>query len=99
MIDTTSAKRGEMNLSSGVSLGQLLLALGVLLLSGGVAWGGILQRVKTLEKEVEALSGFAEGLARIDERTVRMATDITTIMNSWLLKEPAGYDSPKGKGR
>lgn len=84
-----------MNLSAGVSLGQLLLALGAILLSGGVAWGGMLQRIKTLEKEVEALSGFAEGLARIDERT----NDIGTIMNSWLLKEPPGYEVPKGKGR
>lgn len=88
-----------MNLSAGVSLGQLLLALGAILLSGGVAWGGMLQRIKTLEKEVEALSGFAEGLARIDERTTRMANDIGTIMNSWLLKEPPGYEVPKGKGR
>ena len=71
-----------MNLSAGVSLGQLLLALGAILLSGGVAWGGMLQRIKTLEKEVAALSGFAEGLARIDERTTRMANDIGTIMNS-----------------
>lgn len=71
-----------MNLSAGVSLGQLLLALGAILLSGGVAWGGMLQRIKTLEKEVEALSGFAEGLARIDERTTLMANDIGTIMNS-----------------
>lgn len=88
-----------MNLSSGVSLGQLLLALCVILATGGVAWGGVLQRIKTLEKEVEALSGFAEGLARIDERTHRMAQDINTIMNSWLLKEPPGYESPKGIGR
>lgn len=80
-----------MNLSAGVSLGQLLLALGVLLLSGGVAWGGMLQRVKTLEKEVAALSGFAEGLARIDERTEAMAKNISTIMGSWLLQQPAVY--------
>ncbi len=88
-----------MNLSAGVSLGQLLLALGAVLLSGGVAWGGMLQRIKTLEKEVAALSGFAVGLARIDERTEAMAKNISTIMSSWLLAEPPGYEVPKGKGR
>lgn len=81
-----------MNLSAGVSLGQLLLAFGAIVLSGGVAWGGVLQRIKTLEKEVEALSGFAERLTRIEERTGYVASEIGKITGSWLFKEPPGYD-------
>ena len=83
-----------MNLSAGISLGQFLLAALVLLGTGGVAWGGLFQRVKTLEKEVEALSGFSERLARIEERTGYVAAEISKITGSWLFKEPPGYDAP-----
>ena len=82
-----------MNLSAGVSLGQLLLAFGAILLSGGVAWGGVIQRIKTLEKEVEALSGFADRLTRIEERTGYVAAEIGKITGSWLFKEPPGYEA------
>jgi Tfp pilus assembly protein PilN len=93
-----------MNLDSGVSLGQLILAISVMLATGGVAWGGLMQRVKTLEKEVEALSGFAATLARLDERTHNMAQDISEIKGSWVLSDPPRYtevsrplDKPRGK--
>lgn len=81
-----------MNLSSGVSLGQLIVAFAVLLTSGGIAWGGLMQRVKTLEREVEALAGFADRLTRIEERTGYVATQLDKLTGSWLFKEPPGYD-------
>lgn len=80
-----------MNLSSGVSLGQLILAFGVMLVTGGVAWGALMQRVKTLEHEVEALSGFSATLARIDERLSNLVDDVKDIKGSWLMKDPPGY--------
>jgi hypothetical protein len=81
-----------MSLDSGVSLGQLLLAFAVLLATGGVTWGGMLQRVKTLEREVEALSGFAVTLATMQADLGHLKTSIDHITGSWLFREPPGYD-------
>lgn len=83
--------RSIMDLSSGVSLGQLLLALGVLLATGGMAWGAITQRVKSLEREVETLSGLAERLTRIEEKTTYIGTEIGKLTTSWLFREPPKY--------
>lgn len=80
-----------MNLESGVSLGQLILALAVMLATWGATWGALLQRVKTLEKEVAALSDFATMLARIDERTQHTAADVKEIKGSWVLSDPPRY--------
>lgn len=80
-----------MNLSSGVSLGQLILAFGSMLVVSGVAWGSLMQRVKTLEREVTALSGFAATLARIDERILNIKEDVQEIKGSWLLTDPPRY--------
>lgn len=84
-----------MNLSSGVSLGQLLIAFGVLLVSGGVAWGGLLQRVKALEHDVDALKNLfpavAERLARIEEKMTHAAEGISDLKRSWVFREPPGY--------
>lgn len=77
-----------MNLSSGVSIGQLLLALGILMCSGGIAWGSLAQRVKTLEREVEALSGFAERLTRIEERAAFIQIELGKLTSSWLFQDP-----------
>jgi hypothetical protein len=81
-----------LNLESGVSLGQLLLALAVLLATGGVTWGGLLQRVKTLEREVEALSGFAVTLATMQAEIGHIKTGIEQITSSWLFREPPAYE-------
>lgn len=81
----------NLDLEAGVSLGQLLLALGVLMITGGIAWGGLMQRVKTLEKEVTSLSGFAERLTRIEERTNRAVDILDRLDRSWLLAEPPSY--------
>lgn len=67
-----------MNLSSGISLGQLTLAFGVLLASGGIAWGGLIQRVKTLEREIEALARFADRLTRIEGRMATSSPNSTS---------------------
>lgn len=80
-----------MNLSSGVSLGQLMLAIGVLLATSGTAWGSLLQRVRSLERGQDAMAGFAAALARIDERTLNTAADVREIKDSWLMKDPPGY--------
>lgn len=88
-----------MNLSSGVSLGQLILAFGVMLVTGGIAWGMLMQRVNTLEREVEALSGFAATLARIDERLSNLIIDVREIKGSWVMQDPPGYTQLNPRGR
>lgn len=82
-----------MNLSSGVSLGTLLFSFASMLVVVGIAWGILLQRVKTLEREVAALSKFAETLARIDERILNIKEDVQEIKGSWLLTDPPRYTS------
>jgi hypothetical protein len=77
-----------MDLSAGVSLGQALLALGGTLVTCGVAWGSLLQRVKTLEKEMEHVAGMAERLTRIEEQTGYANRQLDKITGSWLFKEP-----------
>lgn len=81
-----------MNLSSGVSLGQLIFSLITLVGVGGIAWGGLYQRVKTLEREVAAFKSFAELLTRIDERTKNIKEDVVAIKRSWLLMDPPPHD-------
>jgi hypothetical protein len=81
------------NLESGVSLGQLLISLVVIILGGGVTWGGLLQRVKALEKEVEALSGFAVSLARLEAEMGFIKTELGKLTGSWLFREPPSYDT------
>lgn len=80
-----------MDLEAGVNLGQLLLSLFVILFAGGITWGGLLQRVKTLEKEVGELSGFAVTLATMQSEIGHIKTGIEQITGSWLFKEPPGY--------
>lgn len=82
-----------MNLESGVSLGQMLFGIGVMLVTGGIAWGALLQRVKTLEKEVEALSGFSTTLAVMQTEIGHIKSGIEQITGSWLFKEPPAYDA------
>lgn len=88
-----------MDLSAGVSLGQMLLALGGALVTGGVAWGALLQRVKTLEHELEGMSGLAERLTRIEEQTGYANRQLDKITGSWLFKEPPGYGPAPRRGR
>lgn len=82
-----------MNLSSGVSLGQLIFSVITVFGIGCIAWGGLLQRVKTLEREVSALSKFSDTLSRIDERVLNIKEDVDAIKRSWLLVEPPPYDN------
>lgn len=82
-----------MNLEAGVSLGQLLVALAAVLIGGAVTWGGLLQRVKTLEREVAELAGFAERLTRIEEKTGSIKEELGKLTGSWLFREPPTYDS------
>lgn len=82
-----------MSLDSGVSLGQLLLAFAVLLATGGVTWGGMIQRVKTLEREVEALSNVTITLATINTEIAHIKAGIEAITSSWLFREPPSYEA------
>lgn len=93
-----------MDLSSGVNLGQMLLAAIVILITGGIAWGSITQRVHALEREVETLSGLSERLARIEEKTGYIGQEIGKLTGSWLFREPPAYDEitrpgPKPRAR
>jgi hypothetical protein len=54
-----------LNLESGASLGQVLLAFSVMLVTSGITWGSLFQRVKTLEAEVNQLSDVKTELAVI----------------------------------
>jgi hypothetical protein len=83
-----------MDFSTGASLGQLLLALATTLVTGGVAWGSLAQRVKSLEHEFEAFSGLAERLTRIEEQTGYANRQLDKLTGSWLFKEPVGYGRP-----
>jgi hypothetical protein len=80
-----------MNLETGVNLGTLLLSLFVVVATALVGWGSLLQRVKTLEKEVESLSGFAVTLATMQAEISHIKSGIEQITGSWLFKEPPGY--------
>jgi hypothetical protein len=80
------------DLSSGVSVGQLLLSMSLILVTGGIAWGSITQRVKSLEREVETLAGLTERLTRIEEQTGFIRQEIGKLTTSWLFREPPGYD-------
>lgn len=70
-----------MSLDSGVSLGTLIVSMSVLLVSGGIAWGLLQQRVSTLEKEVAALSGFSSRLTRVETKVESIQDDVTEIKN------------------
>jgi hypothetical protein len=80
-----------MNLSSGVSLGQLLISLGVLFLTSGVAWGTLLQRVHTLEKQVDKLADLPERLAKLETTAKNTEGMVTTIFNR-LIGETRTFD-------
>jgi hypothetical protein len=86
-----------MNLSSGVSLGQLLIAFSVLLISLGAVWGGLLQRVKTLERRQDALEvlfpSLAERLTRIEEKTAHVIEGISDLKKSWVFRDPPSWVS------
>lgn len=84
--------RWLLDLQSGVNVGTLLLTLSGVLAAGGVGWGSLLQRVRTLEREVAVLSGFAERLTRIEEQTGFIRTAVEQITGSWLFREPPEYD-------
>lgn len=88
-----------MNLESGVSLGTLLLTLFGVILTGGIAWGALLQRVKTLEKEVATLSGFAVTLGQMQTEIGHIKKGIDDLTSSWLFREPPGYSQINPEGR
>lgn len=79
-----------MNLSSGVSLGQLLLALIVAFASGGIAWGGLVNRVRTLEREIAALKDLDVRVARIETKLDGLVEQLRDLAASvrWM-RDPA----------
>jgi hypothetical protein len=81
-----------MSLDAGVSLGQLLLALGVMFVTSGVAWGSLFQRVKTLEAEVSQLADVKTELAVFKSELSHIKAGVDSITRSWLFREPPGYD-------
>lgn len=89
-----------MTLDSGVSLGQLLLAVSAVLLSGGVAWGGLLARVRSLESEVATLGGMGERIARVETKLDGIVEQLRELNRSvqWM-REPAAYDGARGPAR
>lgn len=86
-----------MALDSGVSLGQLLLALVAVLLSGGVAWGGLVQRVRALEAEVASLKDMDVRLARVETKLDALVEQLRDLAASvrWM-RDPAPYAGEKG---
>lgn len=68
-----------MNLEAGASVGQVIIAFATLLASGGIAWGALLQRVKTLEKQVEGLPGVSERLRVVETRLEGVQEDVADI--------------------
>jgi hypothetical protein len=68
-----------MNLEAGASVGQVIIAFATLLVSGGIAWGGLMQRVKALEKQVEGLPGISERLRVVETKVESIQEDVTDI--------------------
>lgn len=87
-----------MNLDSTVSLGSLLLSLGVVLISSGIAWGGLLARVRALERQVEKLENIPERLAAI-ETAARNTEAMVTRLLERVMDEPRSFTPPKGDER
>lgn len=82
-----------LNLESGASLGQVLLAFSVMLVTSGITWGSLFQRVKTLEAEVNQLSDVKTELAVIKSEMSHIKSGVEAITNSWLFREPPTYDA------
>jgi hypothetical protein len=84
-----------MDLSAGVSLGQLLLAFGVILVSGGAAFGTQREQIKTLQNELKALAGMGERLAKIETNVGHIKGGLdelkADLKGSWFMQEPANY--------
>lgn len=85
-----------MNLSAGVSVLQLLISMGVLLVASGIAWGSLLQRVKMLETQIDTLSkafpAVSDRLARIEEKVSNTDGNLNRLLSSWLFREPPSYE-------
>lgn len=91
-----------MNLEAGASVGQVIIAFATLLVSGGIAWGGLMQRVKTLEKQVEGLPGISERLRVVETEVKNVGADVTEIKDDVkeALKEIRSFGSrapPRGR--
>jgi uncharacterized protein (DUF433 family) len=63
-----------LNLETTITAWQLILAIGTTLTVSGIAWGSLLQRVKTLE-------GHVSGLPEIDKRLTRVETVVEGIQD------------------
>lgn len=68
-----------MNLETGATLGQLVLAIVTTMLAGGIAWGSLLQRVRALEKQVEGLPEVSNRLTRVETIVDGIQGDVVEI--------------------
>lgn len=83
-VESNSTSRGAehgtalegVNLESGATLGQLLIAATVMLVSSGIAWGNLLTRVRTLEKQID---GLPHRLTRVETVVEGIQSDVTEI--------------------
>lgn len=68
-----------MNLEAGVNVGQLLLAIAVMLVTSGIAWGGLLTRVRQMEKQLEGFPGVSERLRVVETKVEDIQGDVSEI--------------------
>ena len=95
-----------LDLETGVSLGTLLLAFAVMLVTGGVAWGSLLQRVQVVEREIAKLAGFGDRLTTMEADIKHVKSDIgemkaavIKLADSWLMHDPPEYTTLKPPAR
>lgn len=90
----------RLNLGDSVSLGELLLALVVSLVTGGIAWGSAMQRIKTLEEKAQGWSGLDARLTRVETKVDGITGDISEIKGDvkQALQELRSF-SPSPRGR
>lgn len=79
---------------------ELLMALGLNLLIGGVAWGALRSEVHRLRKDVDGLSDLGERMVRMETKQDAMIEQMRDLNASirWM-REPADYGpNVAGKG-
>lgn len=86
-----------MNLETGATLGQLFMAVATTLSVCGIAWGSLLQRVRTLEKQVEGLPDRMMRVETVLEGVQDDVTEIKTDVREVLHEVRSFASEPKGR--
>ncbi len=92
----------RVNLETTITAWQLILACGTTLVVSGIAWGSLLQRVRTLEGHVAGVPEIDKRLTRVETVVEGIQDDVTEIKTDVreVLHEVRSFASePRGRGR